>query len=181
MNQSPTRDEANSVLDEVTAFSRFVKRSRSNDFLRVTESSSPVSLSSLTRSKSSSSRYNLRRSFSAGQSPHSQSQMTSPPSSKAPSYSSSPPRDSSRTDLSPPVPSKDLGPLILSRWRFFPFLNREVPETLIEPDDPIPDLASPKTGDVICLSYNTLDDRGMRRLEGRSDHRPVIGSYAVYL
>ena len=39
----------------------------------------------------------------------------------------------------------------------------------------------PRKGDVVCLSYRTLDDRGMRRLEGRSDHRPVIGVYAVYL
>ncbi|KAG5651927.1 hypothetical protein H0H81_006908 [Sphagnurus paluster] len=39
----------------------------------------------------------------------------------------------------------------------------------------------PRKGDVVCLSYHTLDDRGMRLLEGRSDHRPVIGSYAVYI
>ncbi|KDQ24592.1 hypothetical protein PLEOSDRAFT_52409 [Pleurotus ostreatus PC15] len=38
----------------------------------------------------------------------------------------------------------------------------------------------PRKGDVICLSYNTLDDKAMRRLEGRSDHRPVVGSYAIY-
>ncbi|KXN85863.1 Synaptojanin-2 [Leucoagaricus sp. SymC.cos] len=39
----------------------------------------------------------------------------------------------------------------------------------------------PRKGDVVCLSYKTLDDQGMHRLEGRSDHRPVMGSYAVYL
>jgi hypothetical protein len=39
----------------------------------------------------------------------------------------------------------------------------------------------PRKGDVVCLSYRTLDDRGMRRLEGRSDHRPVIGVYAIYV
>ena len=38
-----------------------------------------------------------------------------------------------------------------------------------------------RKGDVVCLSYRTLDDRGMRRLEGRSDHRPVIGVYAIYV
>ncbi|KAF4596457.1 hypothetical protein EYR38_007844 [Pleurotus pulmonarius] len=38
----------------------------------------------------------------------------------------------------------------------------------------------PRKGDVICLSYDTLNDKAMRRLEGRSDHRPVIGSYAIY-
>jgi len=36
-------------------------------------------------------------------------------------------------------------------------------------------------GEVQCLSYATLSDREMRRLEGRSDHRPVIGQFAVYL
>lgn len=41
--------------------------------------------------------------------------------------------------------------------------------------------ARPRKGDVVCLSYRTLDDRGMRRLEGRSDHRPVIGVYAIYV
>lgn len=30
------------------------------------------------------------------------------------------------------------------------------------------------------MSYRTLDDKQMRNLEGRSDHRPVIGTYAVY-
>lgn len=39
----------------------------------------------------------------------------------------------------------------------------------------------PRKGDVVCLSYRSLDDRGMRRLEGRSDHRPVIGVYAIYV
>ena len=39
----------------------------------------------------------------------------------------------------------------------------------------------PRKGDVVCLDYRTLDDRGMRRLEGRSDHRPVIGVYAIYV
>jgi hypothetical protein len=39
----------------------------------------------------------------------------------------------------------------------------------------------PRKGDVVCLSYRTLDDQGMRRLEGRSDHRPVIGVYAIYV
>lgn len=39
----------------------------------------------------------------------------------------------------------------------------------------------PRKGEVVCLSYKTLDDQGMRRLGGRSDHRPVMGSFAVYL
>jgi hypothetical protein len=43
------------------------------------------------------------------------------------------------------------------------------------------EVRQPRRGDVVCLSYGTLDDQGMGRLGGRSDHRPVIGSYAVYL
>ena len=39
----------------------------------------------------------------------------------------------------------------------------------------------PRKGDVVCLGYDSLDDKAMRRLEGRSDHRPVIGSFAIYL
>ena len=39
----------------------------------------------------------------------------------------------------------------------------------------------PRKGDIVCLNYRTLDDRGMCRLEGRSDHRPVIGVYAIYV
>jgi hypothetical protein len=168
------------ILEDATPFSRSVKRSRSNDVLRVAESPSPISPSSLARSKSSSSRYNLRRSVSAGQSAHSPS---SPPTSRAPSYPSSPAKDTGHADLPPPVPPKDPMLAIPSRWRFFPFLNRDTPDAPIEHGEPlISDHASPPNkGDVICLSYSTLDDRGMRRLEGRSDHRPVIGSYAVHI
>ncbi|KAI0073684.1 hypothetical protein K474DRAFT_1666322 [Panus rudis PR-1116 ss-1] len=39
----------------------------------------------------------------------------------------------------------------------------------------------PKRGEVVCLGYHTLDDRAMQKLAGRSDHRPVIGSYALYI
>ncbi|KAK0480241.1 inositol polyphosphate phosphatase [Armillaria novae-zelandiae] len=70
-----------------------------------------------------------------------------------------------------------------SRWRFFPFLshnNSSTPNPL-EADRENARTEVRRKGDVICLSYDTLDDRGMRRLEGRSDHRPVIGSYAVYV
>lgn len=70
-----------------------------------------------------------------------------------------------------------------SKWRFFPFLHNNSTNS----SDVIPTASTvsvpkpPRKGDIVCLSYDTLDDRGMRRLEGRSDHRPVIGSYAVYL
>jgi hypothetical protein len=36
-------------------------------------------------------------------------------------------------------------------------------------------------GEVACLHYGTIDDAGMRQLEGRSDHRPAIFSAAVYV
>jgi hypothetical protein len=65
------------------------------------------------------------------------------------------------------------------RWRFLPsFLTHSsTPSTASD----IPIRQRPRKGDIICLNYDTLDDRGMRRLEGRSDHRPVIGTYAIYL
>lgn len=67
-----------------------------------------------------------------------------------------------------------------SRWHFLSSL-------LIPSHNDIPPENSPASsphavqGDVVCLSYNTLDDRAMRQLEGRSDHRPVIGTYAIYV
>ncbi|KAF9234620.1 hypothetical protein BU15DRAFT_89921 [Melanogaster broomeanus] len=88
-------------------------------------------------------------------------------------------------DIPPPVPPKDSLPTPPSstRWRFFPF-RRDTSQTIVSQEfaASAPSLpAHPAKGDVVCLSYSSLDDRGMRRLEGRSDHRPVIGSYAVYL
>ena len=52
-----------------------------------------------------------------------------------------------------------------------------------DPDGASATTESPRhrKGDIVCLSYGTLDDRSMRRLEGRSDHRPVIGVYAIYV
>lgn len=44
-----------------------------------------------------------------------------------------------------------------------------------------PTTRRPRKGDVVCLGYDSLDDIAMRRLEGRSDHRPVVGSFAIYL
>ncbi|WVQ78224.1 hypothetical protein IAT38_000307 [Cryptococcus sp. DSM 104549] len=38
-----------------------------------------------------------------------------------------------------------------------------------------------RKGEVVCLHYGTIDDTGMRQLEGRSDHRPAIFSAAVYI
>ncbi|TFK40065.1 Endonuclease/exonuclease/phosphatase [Crucibulum laeve] len=93
----------------------------------------------------------------------------------------------------PPVRRATAGPLLspqsrdhphsASRWRFLPsFLSPNHVQDTIEyiPTAEIPP-PPPRKGDVVCLSYSTLDDRSMRRLEGRSDHRPVIGSYALYI
>ncbi|KAF9267628.1 DNase I-like protein [Marasmius fiardii PR-910] len=72
-----------------------------------------------------------------------------------------------------------------SRWRFLQsFINHNHSGSASSDNSvgaPVPSIKPPRKGDIVCLSYNTLDDRGMRRLEGRSDHRPVIGSYAVCL
>ncbi|WWD15798.1 hypothetical protein CI109_100222 [Kwoniella shandongensis] len=38
-----------------------------------------------------------------------------------------------------------------------------------------------RKGEVRCLHYGTIDDVGMRLLEGRSDHRPAIFAGAVYI
>jgi len=78
------------------------------------------------------------------------------------------------------------------RWRFLPFFRGDSGQTTtttdpaLTPADPAEVTASsttyrPSKGDVECLGYDTLDDRAMRRLEGRSDHRPVVGSFAIYL
>ncbi|KAI0671976.1 hypothetical protein C8Q78DRAFT_1078711 [Trametes maxima] len=71
------------------------------------------------------------------------------------------------------------------RW-LLPFLYRDGAQQGIQPateppGTPKPPAPPPRRGEVVCLKYDTLDDRGMRRLEGRSDHRPVIGAYALYI
>ncbi|KAG8861635.1 hypothetical protein FRB91_003758 [Serendipita sp. 411] len=53
------------------------------------------------------------------------------------------------------------------------------PEPVLPVYGPAPKIY--KRGEVRCLSYSTLSDREMRRLEARSDHRPVIGRFAVYI
>ncbi|KDQ57260.1 hypothetical protein JAAARDRAFT_79029 [Jaapia argillacea MUCL 33604] len=84
---------------------------------------------------------------------------------------------------SPPLPAKGVvaSTTGLGR-RFFPFFYRDPAQPPLEPEPAsAPESPIHRKGDVICLGYHTLDDRGMRRLEGRSDHRPVIGSYTLYV
>ncbi|KAF8688920.1 phosphoglycerate mutase, partial [Rhizoctonia solani] len=83
------------------------------------------------------------------------------------------PRQSdSDADNIPVPPSKDDG-----IWRFFRSFNREPTVVVAEPEPEPEPVEKPETrrrGDIVCLSYGTLDDREMQRLGGRSDHRPVI-------
>ncbi|KAF7312158.1 Inositol polyphosphate phosphatase [Mycena indigotica] len=64
-----------------------------------------------------------------------------------------------------------------SRWRFLPsFLGyHHIAQSVSSSQEPAPltDVMPPpprpfRRGDVVCLNYNTLDDRQMRKLEGRS-------------
>jgi hypothetical protein len=78
------------------------------------------------------------------------------------------------------------------RWRFLPFFWGDSSQAATTADpvstsEESPEMTvnstsyKPRKGDVICLGYDSLDDKAMRRLEGRSDHRPVIGSFAIFL
>lgn len=97
----------------------------------------------------------------------------------------------------PPVPPKDhvarLRTASTTRgWLRLPFFSRDAE---IEPladtlsyesppriPEPVPTKSHrPRRGEVVALNYNSLDDQAMRKLEGRSDHRPVIGSYIIYI
>lgn len=98
-------------------------------------------------------------------------------------------------DDAPPVPPKDYVArqrVPSSRgWLRFPFFNREAEAGQVASDININPLhpreltsQTPRRhrrGEVVPLSYNSLDDQAMWRLEGRSDHRPVIGSYVIYM
>lgn len=74
-----------------------------------------------------------------------------------------------------------------SRWfGFFPLLSRDASglrstQSRHQNEPEMAEIPQPRRGEVICLEYQTLDDDAMYRLEGRSDHRPVIGTYAIYV
>ncbi|KAH7106478.1 DNase I-like protein [Auriculariales sp. MPI-PUGE-AT-0066] len=74
----------------------------------------------------------------------------------------------------------------LFSWAKSPSEPPVLPEIITEPSLPSPPPPPPpppvyRKGDVVCVNYTSLDDRQMRRLEGRSDHRPVIAEYALFL
>ncbi|KAJ7178628.1 inositol polyphosphate phosphatase [Mycena crocata] len=168
------------VTEQIAPFSRFVEpqgrllsHSRSNEIFNVTVKPIP-----LPRTLSNDASPGLHRTASS-------SSAHNP---------ISPPTRPRRATVSP----ENLGTLTSalqnqqrvatpSRWRFFPsFLSHSSTQSTSSQD---PSLSidttlpprPPRRGEVLCLNYNTLDDRAMRRLEGRSDHRPVIASYAIYI
>ena len=73
------------------------------------------------------------------------------------------------------------------RWFSLQFLSvihtlHTGPSPVVQPQQaisPVPPLH--RKGDMVCIAYETLSDKEMRRLEGRSDHRPVMGHYAVFV
>jgi hypothetical protein len=82
----------------------------------------------------------------------------------------------------PPTAQPQTPAASFTRWKFLSsFLSLNSTHSASSTDPPAVSASLPQKGEVVCLSYTTLDDRGMRRLEGRSDHRPVIGSYVIYL
>ncbi len=178
----PFSSDEGDVLEVTAPFSRFVSSSSSKPSLAHTKSHDTLLVTSqppLPRRTSNDVRRS--RTFS----------LTS-----AAEGGEAAPRRSSTTDghiMSAPIVSppsgatRELGHLPTpSRWRFLnPFVshnnNNAVPTLNQMPDAVVATPEIRRKGDIVCLSYDTLDDRGMRKLEGRSDHRPVIGSYAVYV
>ncbi|KAF5382092.1 hypothetical protein D9615_004213 [Tricholomella constricta] len=166
------------VLDDRAPFSRFVQ-----------PSGAPSSLSQVKSNEHRSPVRNythpelgLRRTTSAN----------SPTPSGPTSHDNHPIRRATASAATPTPTAQHVSPpytpasIPSSRWRFLPsFFSHASTQSSIslEPlaSGDVAPTPPPRKGDVVCLSYDTLDDRGMRRLEGRSDHRPVIGSYAIYI
>ncbi|KAG8745137.1 hypothetical protein FRC10_008748 [Ceratobasidium sp. 414] len=74
-------------------------------------------------------------------------------------------------DETPPAPPPKDEP----RWWFFRQRQRECAAPPEPEPEPEPVEEERKRGDIVCISYGTLDDKAMQRLGGRSDHRPVLG------
>ncbi|KAF7330417.1 Inositol polyphosphate phosphatase [Mycena venus] len=164
------------VTEQVAPFSRFVEpqgrvlsHSRSNEIFSVGKPPTPA------RTIPQESAPGLHRSNSAVSNNNPPSPHPSRPRRATESLGSAP--TSLPHHIRIPTPS---------RWRFFPsFLSHNSTPSTSSQDptlstDVLPP-RPPRRGEVLCLNYNTLDDRGMRRLEGRSDHRPVIAAYVCYV
>ncbi|KAI0048961.1 DNase I-like protein [Auriscalpium vulgare] len=166
------------IAPSASAGARPLPRSRSSTALR---SLSPPLASAQPRPKTANPvrARTAPDAFPSTFSPLSQSSGSSPASSGSGAHTSD--YSSSASEAATPAPFRDPPP----RWRLLSLLSRDTSDTR----STTPTVASESTvaptrarkGDVVCLSYGTLDDQGMRRLEGRSDHRPVIGCYAVYV
>jgi len=115
-----------------------------------------------------------------GTTPTNPSPLSATPLSMEPVPTTTTPKDDQAIKNGPP------------KWRFLPFFRGNSNQTTVPadpveiPGEPVQMAASsiayrPRKGDVACLGYDSLDDKAMRRLEGRSDHRPVVGSFAIYL
>lgn len=82
------------------------------------------------------------------------------------------------------VSNSSAGTNLAMRWLNALLPNRETstaPSTAVEEKEAPPPPVVHRKGEVICLHYGTLDDAAMRRLEGRSDHRPILGTFSVYV
>ncbi|RXK38371.1 hypothetical protein M231_04413 [Tremella mesenterica] len=67
---------------------------------------------------------------------------------------------------------------LIPRGNLGPGLSRQTSHVIGSEDGKV---KRHQRGEVVCLHYGTIDDAGMRQLEGRSDHRPAIFSCAVYV
>ena len=124
--------------------------------------------------------------YSANRRSSMDTQRPASPDLDSPETDSFPTLPATKSDIPPAVLPKDNTPTppASTRWgRLFAF-RRDTSvsvATLSENRHTSSGPALPVRGDVVCLDYRSLDDREMRLLEGRSDHRPVIGSYAAYI
>jgi hypothetical protein len=150
------------VTEEVAPFSRFVEppnrplsHSRSNELFHVS-----VKPRALPRPLSTEAAPSLRRSIS-----------TSSHNPPTPSSLNRPRRATVSPEILTTALQNHNRVATPSRWRFFPsFLSHgstysgssQDPSLSMDAALPRP----PRRGEVLCLNYNTLDDRGMRRLEG---------------
>lgn len=85
--------------------------------------------------------------------------------------------------MSPITPSSPRRSTPPRRW-FLPRVIIPSGVGLLSPEDRPANSSSPlprRKGEIRCLSYNTLDDQAMARLRGKSDHRPIIGTYSICL
>ncbi|KAG8999198.1 hypothetical protein FRB94_006387 [Tulasnella sp. JGI-2019a] len=120
-----------------------------------------------------------RRSFSASTTPVSPFVATPPPAvSIGLPLNQPPPAEHPRklthaTTWTPPPNPR--------RWFPFSSTSRDATPTLPTVSLPQAEEVRHRRGDIVCLEYNTLDDRRMRQLEARSDHRPVFGDFAIYV